>query len=215
MGGTNTVAHDPSAPARHIPGFAREELSRRPERKAWPRYLLAEVHAHAPDHGASQGLWMGMPQPSKSLPLRVTSVEALHTSDQAGGRGADHSEGQRKPGPGLRPDCWGVANLGHEISDQAVGNVLRRHGLPPAPERKRTSTWAFVRTHVALLGWSGQLFGLRDHAGGRGSNDHDRSSNGPALTRQLGSFPELQQEGRRLPLTRPTACRRRPRCRRQ
>ena len=26
-----------------------------------------------------------------------------------------------------------LANLGHEISDQTVGNVLRRHGLPPAP----------------------------------------------------------------------------------
>src|SRR5215467_10023713 len=27
-----------------------------------------------------------------------------------------------------------LANLGHEISDQTVGNVLRRHALPPAPE---------------------------------------------------------------------------------
>ena len=45
-----------------------------------------------------------------------------------------------------------LANLGYEVSDQTVGNVLRRHGLPPAPERKRTTTWAaFVRTHVALL----------------------------------------------------------------
>ena len=43
-------------------------------------------------------------------------------------------------------------NLGYEVSDQTVGNVLRRHGLPPAPERKRTTTWAaFVRTHLALL----------------------------------------------------------------
>src|SRR5712672_4049535 len=45
-----------------------------------------------------------------------------------------------------------LANLGHEISDQTVGNVLRRHGLPPAPGRKRTTTWAaFIRTHLALL----------------------------------------------------------------
>ena len=45
-----------------------------------------------------------------------------------------------------------LANLGHEVSDQTVGNVLRRHGLPPAPGRKRTTTWAaFVRTHLALL----------------------------------------------------------------
>jgi hypothetical protein len=33
-----------------------------------------------------------------------------------------------------------------------VGNVLRRRALPPAPERKRTTTWqAFIRTHLALL----------------------------------------------------------------
>ena len=45
-----------------------------------------------------------------------------------------------------------LANLGHEVCDQTVGNVLRRHGLPPAPERKRTTTWAeFIRTHLALL----------------------------------------------------------------
>ena len=45
-----------------------------------------------------------------------------------------------------------LANLGYEISDQTVGNVLRRHGMPPAPERKRTTTWApFIRTHLALL----------------------------------------------------------------
>jgi len=45
-----------------------------------------------------------------------------------------------------------LANLGYEISDQTVGNVLRRHGLPPAPERKRTTPWAaFIRTHMALL----------------------------------------------------------------
>jgi putative transposase len=37
-------------------------------------------------------------------------------------------------------------------SDQTVGNVLRRHGIPPAPERKRRTTWAeFIRIHLALL----------------------------------------------------------------
>ena len=45
-----------------------------------------------------------------------------------------------------------LANLGYEISDQTVGNVLRRHGLLPAPQRKRTTTWTdFIRTHVELL----------------------------------------------------------------
>jgi len=45
-----------------------------------------------------------------------------------------------------------LANLGYVISDQTVGNILQRHALPPAPERKRTTTWpAFIRTHLALL----------------------------------------------------------------
>ena len=42
-----------------------------------------------------------------------------------------------------------LANLGYTISDQTVGNILKRHGLPPAPERKRTTTWReFIRTHM-------------------------------------------------------------------
>lgn len=45
-----------------------------------------------------------------------------------------------------------LANLGHVISDQTVGNVLQRHAVPPAPERNRTTTWpVFIRTHLALL----------------------------------------------------------------
>ena len=45
-----------------------------------------------------------------------------------------------------------LANLGHEVPDQTVGNVPRRHGIPPAPERKRRTTWAeFIRIHLALL----------------------------------------------------------------
>jgi putative transposase len=45
-----------------------------------------------------------------------------------------------------------LANLGYMISDRTVGNVLQRHALPPAPERKRTTTWpVFIRTHLALL----------------------------------------------------------------
>jgi hypothetical protein len=38
------------------------------------------------------------------------------------------------------------------LLDQTVGNVLQRHALPPAPKRKRTTTWpVFIRTHLALL----------------------------------------------------------------
>jgi putative transposase len=45
-----------------------------------------------------------------------------------------------------------LANLGHTISDQTVGNILKRHGLPPAPERRTTTTWKeFIRTHMDML----------------------------------------------------------------
>src|SRR5262249_25852328 len=45
-----------------------------------------------------------------------------------------------------------LANLGYTISDQTVGNILKRHGIPPAPERKMTTTWKeFIRTHMDVL----------------------------------------------------------------
>jgi putative transposase len=45
-----------------------------------------------------------------------------------------------------------LANFGYQVSDQTVGNVLRRHGISPAPERKRTTTWAeFIQAHLAVL----------------------------------------------------------------
>jgi hypothetical protein len=34
-----------------------------------------------------------------------------------------------------------LANLGQTISAQTVGNILKRHDIPPAPERKTTTTW--------------------------------------------------------------------------
>src|SRR5438270_2335533 len=45
-----------------------------------------------------------------------------------------------------------LTNLGYTISDQTVGNILKRHGLPPATERKTTTTWKeFIRTHMDIL----------------------------------------------------------------
>ena len=45
-----------------------------------------------------------------------------------------------------------LANLGHAVSDQTVGNILKRHGIPPAPKREKTTMWReFVRSHTALL----------------------------------------------------------------
>ncbi len=51
-----------------------------------------------------------------------------------------------------------LSELGYEISDQTVGNILKRHGLPTAPERQKTTTWKeFIRSHMAVL-WATDFF---------------------------------------------------------
>src|SRR5216683_808454 len=45
-----------------------------------------------------------------------------------------------------------LANLGHHLSDQTVGNILRRHDIAPAPKRSQTTTWKeFIRRHMDVL----------------------------------------------------------------
>jgi transposase InsO family protein len=45
-----------------------------------------------------------------------------------------------------------LANLGHQVSDQTVGAILKRHGIDPAPERKRQTTWkTFIKAHWDVL----------------------------------------------------------------
>jgi hypothetical protein len=46
-----------------------------------------------------------------------------------------------------------LANLGHLVSDQTVGNILRRYGIQPAaPKRRQNATWKdFIARHMAVL----------------------------------------------------------------
>jgi len=45
-----------------------------------------------------------------------------------------------------------LANLGHQISDQTVANILRRNDVAPAPKRSQTTTWKeFIRRHMDVL----------------------------------------------------------------
>ena len=51
-----------------------------------------------------------------------------------------------------------LAELGYNISDQTVGNILKRRGLPPAPERNKTTTWKeCIRSHLDVL-WATDFF---------------------------------------------------------
>jgi transposase InsO family protein len=85
----------------------------------------------------------------------------------------DGSKGRAYPGrPGIDPaiealvvrmaqqnSSWGydriagaLANLGHHVSGQTIGNILKRHGIAPAPKRSQNSTWKdFIAAHMAVL----------------------------------------------------------------
>jgi hypothetical protein len=56
-------------------------------------------------------------------------------------------------------DTWGyrriqgaLSNLGHEIARTTIANILKRHGIEPAPERNRKTTWKeFLRRHWSQI----------------------------------------------------------------
>ena len=51
-----------------------------------------------------------------------------------------------------------LIDLGYTISDQTVGNILKRRGIPTAPDRKKTTTWReFIRIHTNVL-WATDFF---------------------------------------------------------
>ena len=57
---------------------------------------------------------------------------------------------RENPGWGYDRMAGALANLGHAVSDQTVGNILRRHGLAPAPESLEFSaqpTWEIAYNH--------------------------------------------------------------------
>ncbi|MCP4711928.1 MAG: hypothetical protein GY869_25185 [Planctomycetes bacterium] len=45
-----------------------------------------------------------------------------------------------------------LANLGHKVSDQTVGNILEENGIPPTPEREPGILWSnFIKSHEEVL----------------------------------------------------------------
>jgi putative transposase len=42
---------------------------------------------------------------------------------------------------GYRRIQGALSNLGHEIARSTIAGILKRHGLEPAPERRRKTTW--------------------------------------------------------------------------
>jgi putative transposase len=59
---------------------------------------------------------------------------------------------QENPRWGYDRIAGALKHLGYTISDQTVGNILKRHGIPSTPERKKTTTWKeFIRVHMDVL----------------------------------------------------------------
>ena len=59
---------------------------------------------------------------------------------------------QQNSGWGYDRIVGALANLGYAVSDQTEGNVLKRHGIAPAPKRSQSTTWKeFIQSHMAVL----------------------------------------------------------------
>ena len=96
---------------------------------AWHRQLIAQKF-----DGSQQRKAPGRPPIDKTLEALVVRMAQENRS-----WGYDRIAGA-------------LTHLGYTLSDQTVGNILKRHGIPPAPDRKKTTTWkAFIRTHMEVL----------------------------------------------------------------
>ena len=59
---------------------------------------------------------------------------------------------QENSGWGYDRIVGALDNLGHQVSDETVGNILRRHGMAPAPKRGQTTSWKdFIASHMNVL----------------------------------------------------------------
>jgi hypothetical protein len=55
-------------------------------------------------------------------------------------------------GWGYRRIQGALSNFGHEIARTTIANILKRHGIEPAPERNRKTTWKeFLRQHWSQI----------------------------------------------------------------
>ncbi len=59
---------------------------------------------------------------------------------------------QENPSWGYDRIQGSLANLGHQVCDQTVGNILKEHGIEPAPDRNRQTSWkTFIKAHWDVL----------------------------------------------------------------
>jgi putative transposase len=96
---------------------------------AWYRRLIAQKF-----DGSKQRSYPGRPSVEREIVELVVQMA------------------RENPGWGYDRIVGALANLGHVVSDQTVGNILRRHGPAPAPKRTQNTNWKdFIAGHIAVL----------------------------------------------------------------
>lgn len=96
---------------------------------AWYRRLIAQKF-----DGSKHRLYPGRPRISPEVEALIVQMARENS-----GWGYDRIAGA-------------LADLSHSVSDQTVGNVLRRYGIAPAPKRSQTTTWKdFIASHMDVL----------------------------------------------------------------
>jgi len=93
------------------------------------------------------------------MPLIDTEQSAEHPGlPDAGVEALIVRMAQENSGWGYDRIVGALANLGHQISDQTVGNILKRHGIAPTHKRSQKTTcgksssrriWLFWRERIA------------------------------------------------------------------
>jgi transposase InsO family protein len=95
---------------------------------AWHRSLIARKYDGSPQRGP------GRP-PTRDQIQRLVVRMATENRDW-----------------GYRRIQGALANLGHEVARGTIANILREHGLEPAPERERKTTWKeFISRHREVI----------------------------------------------------------------
>src|SRR5260370_5870230 len=70
---------------------------------------------------------------------------------------------KENPGWGYDRIAGAMANLGHRLSDQTGGNILRQHCLSPVPMRKQVICWRLYPCTHGSSGGDGFLYCGRPH----------------------------------------------------
>jgi transposase InsO family protein len=77
-----------------------------------------------------------------------------YKTQSGGGRPRTNQEVEKLVVRLARENDWGnkriqgeLLKLGHALSDETVANILRRHGIPPLPEREPSLSWRHLMSH--------------------------------------------------------------------